>query len=186
MLPEGRFDLVAPPDAPIGVVVLHPHPDYGGDRHNAVVDAVYRAAVARGWAAVRPDLASGDPSEAVADARAALELLPADLPLAVVGYSFGAAVAARMTDERIERWVLVAPPFGALLDGSDAAIGPDPRPKLLLVPAHDQFSPPPRAEASVAGWAEAEVEVIAGADHFLAGATGAVAQRACGWLAGSA
>ena len=47
MLPEGRYDLVDPPGAERAVLVLHPHPEYGGDRRNPVVDAVFRRWEAR-------------------------------------------------------------------------------------------------------------------------------------------
>lgn len=179
MLPEGRYDLVAPPGAERAVLVLHPHPDMGGDRHNAVVDAVFRAAVARGWAAVRPDLSSSDLAVAGAEVAAALDLLPPGSPTWVVGYSFGALVASGLVDERVAGWVLVAPPFGDHVDGSGLAAGTDPRPKLLLVPAHDQFGPPDRVAADTASWVATEREAVPGADHFLAGATGRVAEQAC-------
>ncbi len=163
--------------------MLHPHPDHGGDRHNPVVTAVDRAAASRGWTAACPDLTSGDLDVAAADAARALDLLHDHGPITVVGYSFGAAVASRLLDERIDGWVLVAPPFGLLLDGATAPAGPDARPKLLLVPAHDQLSPPERAATATDDWVATEVEVVDGADHFLAGATSAVADRACGWIA---
>jgi alpha/beta superfamily hydrolase len=162
------------------VLVLHPHPDHGGDRHNPVVVAVDRAATSLGWHAIRPALTSGDLEVAAADAARALDGL--DGPIAVVGYSFGAGVASRLVDARIDAWVLVAPPFGLLLDAS-APVGSDARPKLLLVPAHDQLSPPATAEGATRGWAATEVEVVDGADHFLAGATDGVAARACAWIA---
>jgi alpha/beta superfamily hydrolase len=73
----------------------------------------------------------------------------------------------------------VAPPFGAMFDGSSAPIGPDPRPKLVLVAAHDQFSPPARVAEVTGAWAATESEEVPGADHFLAGATSRVAERAC-------
>lgn len=183
MLPEGRYDLAAPADAERAVLVLHPHPAYGGDRFHPVVDAVHRAAADAGWASIRPDLAAGDPADATAEAEAALALLPEAAPVVVVGYSFGAAVGARLVGPQVRGWVLVAPPFGTLLDGGTAPAGPDGRPKLLLVPAHDQFCPPDRAREATAGWAATEVEVVEGADHFLAGAAAAVARRARDWAA---
>jgi alpha/beta superfamily hydrolase len=183
MLPEGRYDLVDPPGAERAVLALHPHPDMGGDRHNAVVDAVFRAATGRGWAAIRPDLSSSDLAVAGAEAIDALELLPDGPPVAVVGYSFGAVVACGLTDPRITAWVLVAPPFGALFDASAAPIGGDARPKLLLVASHDQFAPPDRVTEATAPWVATESEEVTGADHFLAGATARVAERACDWIA---
>jgi alpha/beta superfamily hydrolase len=182
MLPEGRYDLVDPAGADRAVLVLHPHPDMGGDRHNTVVDAVFRAATGRGWAAIRPDLRSSDLAIAGAEAAEALDLLPHALPVWVVGYSFGALVAAGLVDERIAGWVLVAPPL-AHVDGGGLAAGADPRPKLLLAPSHDQFGPPDIVAAGTASWAGTEREQVPGADHFLAGATTVVGERACDWIA---
>jgi alpha/beta superfamily hydrolase len=183
MLPEGRYDLVEPSGAERAVLALHPHPDMGGDRFNPVVDAAFRAAVGRGWAAIRPDLSSSDLPVAGAEAADALALLPDGVPVTVIGYSFGAVVACGLLDPRIAGWALVAPPFGALFDGVSAPIGPDPRPKLVLVAAHDQFSPPARVAEATGAWAATESDEIAGADHFLAGATARVAERACDWIA---
>lgn len=175
MLPDGRYDLHVPDAAGFGVVVLHPHPDYGGDRYNPVVDALYRAAVGEGWAAIRFDFSSSDFDVAQAEAEHALAMLPDDLPIAVFGYSFGSIVAARMVDDRIASWVLVAPPIhGAPV----LPVGAVERPKLLLVPEHDQYCPPPVALTSTESWELAYVERVASADHFLAGATEAVATQA--------
>ena len=180
MLPDGAYDLVAPAAPALAVAVLHPHPDYGGDRRNPVVEACFRAAVDAGWAAVRPDFSSSDTTVARAEAEAALDLLPAGVPRAVIGYSFGAAVAAMLTDERITGWVLVAAPIAA---ASTLPVGADPRPKLLLVPEHDQHCPPATAHEATAAWDLTYVETIRGADHFLGGHTGTVATQAVTFLA---
>jgi alpha/beta superfamily hydrolase len=180
VLPEGAYDLVAPEGAPLAVAVLHPHPDYGGDRRNPVVGACFDAAVDAGWAAIRFDFSSSDTAVARAEAAAALDLLPADAPLAVIGYSFGAAVAGMLTDPRITGWVLVAAPIAA---ASSLPIGSDPRPKLLLVPEHDQYCPPVVAGEATAAWDLTYLETIRSADHFLAGATGTVAAQAITFLA---
>lgn len=182
MLDDHRYDLVAPIDAAAAVLVLHPHPDMGGDRFNPVVDAVFRAAVGRGWAALRFDFSSSDVPTASAETVEALDLLPAAPFVGVVGYSFGAAIAARLDDERIAAWALIAPPFGARFPADDLHIGADPRPKLLLSPAHDQFCPPDAATAATTSWSNTTVEPVASADHFLAGALDAVATRALDWL----
>ena len=141
MLTDGRFDLVVPDRAELGVVVLHPHPDYGGDRFNPVVDAIFRAVTAAGTAAVRFDFSSSDVAMAADETRDALARLPGDVPIAMAGYSFGAGIATQVLDDRITRWVLVAPPLTSLALDLDA-IASDPRPKHLLAPVHDQFCPP--------------------------------------------
>ena len=176
VIAAGRIDLVVPDGADLGVVVLHPHPDYGGDRFNPVVDTIFRAVSAAGAAAVRFDFSSSDVAETTAETRDALARLPPDLPVVLAGYSFGGGIATQVLDDRILRWVLVAPPLTSLGLELDA-IASDPRPKHLLAPAHDQFCPPPDARAAAARWAATTVEPIEGADHFLAGATTRVAAR---------
>ncbi len=185
VLAEHRYDLVAPPDAPAAVLVLHPHPDMGGTRHDPVVDAVFRGAAHRGWAAVRVDFSSSELDTARGEAREALELLPPTPTTGVVGYSFGAAVAAGLDHERLGAWVLVAAPFGGRFRAAGSAAGADERPTLLLSPAHDQFCPPDAARAATDGWVGTVVEPVPGTDHFLAGALDAVAARSLDWVAGT-
>lgn len=146
--------------------------------HNPVVESVHRAATAAGLAAHRFDFSSSAMDVAVAEALAHLP----DEPTAVVGYSFGALVASRLTDERITGWVLVAPPLDP--GAGEAPVAADPRPKLLLVPAHDQFCPPAAAREATAGWTATTVEEVAGADHFLAAGLGRVAGRALEFVTG--
>ena len=121
-------------------ILLHPHPAWGGDRFNPVVDALYRGLPPAGVSAVRFDFRSADPGEAAADVLAVLDQTPLR-PVVLVGYSFGADVAATVIDGRLAGWFLVAPPL-RLTDGQRSAFGMDPRPKGLAVPEHDQFSPP--------------------------------------------
>ena len=148
-------------------ILLHPHPAWGGDRFNPVVDALYRGLPPAGVSAVRFDFRSADPGEAVADVLAVLDQTPLR-PVVLVGYSFGADVAATVIDGRLAGWFLVAPPL-RLTDGQRSAFGMDPRPKGLAVPEHDQFSPPGVVRPAVAGWRNATVGVVTGADHFLHG-----------------
>ena len=184
MLSPGRYDLAAPDGSWLGAVVLHPHPSYGGDRRNIVVQALFDTLPAVGVAAVRFDFASDDIGAGAADAVAAIDLLPLDGAgrVVVVGYSFGALVAARVVDERVAGWAFVAPPFGMLPAGDAAPARTDARPKLVLTPEHDQYCPPDAARRETAGWPSIEFESVSGADHFLGGATARVAERVTTWV----
>ena len=181
-------DLAVPAAARGGAVICHPHPAFGGDRHNTVVDALFRALPARGLAALRFDFRPGadrDAGAAAADVVAALDRLVAAVgeaaPVWLAGYSFGGDVALSVADPRHRGWAVVAPPlrFGP---GVAPAAG-DPRPALVVVPEHDQYSPPAAARAATAGWPAAEVEVVGGADHFMAGYAGQAAGIVATWLA---
>ncbi|MCB1001117.1 MAG: alpha/beta fold hydrolase [Acidimicrobiales bacterium] len=166
------------PDAPVAAVAIcHPHPRFGGNRFNTVVDALHRGLSARGVATLRFDFRGVDGSEGVhdggdaerIDAAAALAALGAltDAPIWLAGYSFGAAVALDTATPDLRGWLAVAPPLAAMPGSRRAAA--DDRPTHLLVAGHDQFSPPaPTAEAT-AGWLATTTSVLASADHFLAG-----------------
>jgi alpha/beta superfamily hydrolase len=178
-------DVDGPARGPVGAVaVCHPHPQYGGDRHNSVVTALFDALAAAGFLALRFDFRSqfggGDAErrDVVAALDALAERAPG-APLHLAGYSFGAAVALRTGDERVRSIVAVAPPL-AMMPAGDPGV-----PTLVLVPEHDQFSPPAVAGPIVDAWSHAELRSIPMADHFLAGATRAVADQAISWLAAS-
>lgn len=178
VLPDHRVDLTTPSDAPVAVLVLHPHPDMGGTRHDPVVDAVVRAATARGWASCRFDFSSSDVDIATTEAATALDLLPDAPQVGVVGYSFGAAIGARLDDPRITAWSLIAPPFGAHYAADGLAAGRDDRPTLVLSPVHDQFCRPDAAREATRDWQATTVEPVEGVDHFLLGCRDEVASRA--------
>ncbi len=168
------------PGAPLTAVLVHPHPDMGGDRFNHLIDALYRGLPAAGVSAARFDLTSSDPDRAAADTVEAIAAVgPARVVL--VGYSFGGDIALGAGDDRVAGWAAVAPP---LRFGRFHAAGGDPRPKLLVVPERDQFTPPGEARQRSAGWTSTDLVVIDGADHFLNGAAAAVVQAVLTWLAG--
>jgi alpha/beta superfamily hydrolase len=180
-------DLALPPPgtSPAGAVVLcHPHPQYGGNRFNTVVAALYDAMPGAGFAALRFDFrrAFGGGVDERLDVVAALDHLDtvaalAGVPRAVAGYSFGAVVALTTDDDRIAAVAAIAPPL-AVMGATDPGV-----PTLVLTPRHDQFSPPDATEPLVRSWDDAQHAVVESADHFLAGHALSVAGRVTAWLA---
>ena len=169
-------------DAHAIAVLLHPHPHFGGDRFHPFVDGLFRRLPGGGVSAVRFDFSSADPDTARDEVVSAVDDGAArwpGLPVVLVGYSFGAGVAARVDDDRVAGWHLLAPQATSL---AESIIGHDQRPKIVAVPAHDQFSPPDAVDAAVATWTATSVTVVDGADHFLASAMGAVVDAAYNWV----
>ncbi len=172
---EGSVHLPATTPAP-GVVVCHPHPQYGGDMENNVVLAACRALAERGCAALRFNFRgigrSGgdfDPRQAAqSDARAALAHL-ASLPeldpkrVGLIGYSFGAMVAAEIASGALRALALVSPPVG--MADLRVAWG---CPALIVAGDGDDFAPPDRLRV-LAEAPGVELHLVAGADHFWAG-----------------
>jgi uncharacterized protein len=178
---------LALPDDGVGlhgaVVLCHPHPQYGGNRFNTVVTALFDALPIAGYAALRFDFRRefGGGVDERRDVVAALDHLDTvetltSIPRFVVGYSFGAAVALSTSDARISGIAAIAPPL-AMMPATDPEL-----PTLVLTPRHDQFSPPESTEPVVAGWADVDFDVIESADHFLAGHTNTAARLVTTWL----
>lgn len=182
-------DVVSPPE-PVGTfVVCHPHPLYGGSRHDMVVAAMVDGAVAAGWQAVRFDFrGAGDSTgqhgggEAErADVGAVLDHVSPVERLVLGGYSFGADVALSIDDERLERWICSAPVLH-VFDGFAAAT--DDRPKHLIAGAHDQFRSAAALREATASWPSADVTEMATADHFFGGSHAKIATSVEEILAG--
>jgi uncharacterized protein len=187
-------DIVVPAAPRAAAVVCHPHPAYGGDRRNVVVDALFRSLASAGMAVLRFDFrrsgrrtpAGRQGVDERADVIAALHRLAteveAGVPVYLAGYSYGADVALSVGDDRHAGWAVVAPPFrfSTLPRPSDG----DTRPVLAVVPEHDRFAPPAWVAKETAGWPNLTVEPVPMADHFLAGATAHVARSVTDWVVG--
>jgi uncharacterized protein len=176
-VPEGRWAAAA---------IAHPHPQYGGDMYNNVVDALYRALPAAGIAAVRFNFRGVGRSGGVHDGgdaerldlAAAVELAAqfnGDGPLVAIGYSFGALVALGVTDVRLSGWCAVAPPLAMASTPPIAAA--DHRRKHLLSAEHDQFTPAADAADLVRDWSATSLVTIPQADHFIRAQTAFVADE---------
>ena len=163
-----------------GLVFCHPHPQYGGDMHNAVVATAVGAAFQQGFTTLRFNFrgvggSEGSYEEGIGeqeDVRAAVEYLMSTLKapdsvLIVGGYSFGAMMSLPIAvrDDRIKGVVAVAPPlemhdFG-FLNGYR-------RKKLIIAGDQDLFCPVPSLEKWYEGLDEPKsLAIIKGADHFF-------------------
>lgn len=177
----------APADARAVVVLSHPHPLYGGDMHNPLIDWLFRALPRAGVAAIRYNFrgagrSEGSHGEGVAERADAAAAFAAGLGLGVtgpcvsVGWSFGADVSLSTPADDLAAWVGIAAPL-RILDPEEMPVATDERPTLLLVPEHDQFRTPASAAEISESWPNTEVVTIAGGDHFLGGHADVVAER---------
>jgi uncharacterized protein len=172
---EGRFL----PGASAGAALItHPHPLYGGSMHNNVVWTARQAAAALGWSALRFNFrgvgrSTGSYGDGVAEAEdvaAALAFLQerAAGPYYVIGYSFGAAVAARamLAGLGADGLALISPPLAFMdMDFLPRA----PRLELVVVGDRDELCPLAALRASLSALPAVVISVIAGADHFFGG-----------------
>lgn len=175
-------------------VLSHPHPLYGGDMWNPLVDHLFRALPASGIAALRYNFrgtgnstgSHDDGKSEQLDAAAAFSVaarLATDRsdtagppPIVSAGWSFGGDVSLAATHDALTAWIGIAAPL-RIVDPSTMSAPTDPRPKLLLVPEHDQFRSPAEASEIAEHWTNTQLEVISGGDHFLMGHAAAVADK---------
>lgn len=172
----------APGDPGLPVVLAGPHPRFGGNMDSPVLaELVWALAAARrptlrfnwrgvgasqGETAIPPLPASAPPDLAAeaADLEAAIEQHAPNGPCALVGYSFGAAVAALVgaRHPRVERLALIAPLVGMLPHPWDA-LERSGVPVLVVCGDEDIHAAPAAVEADLAR--RFPVRAIAGATH---------------------
>jgi alpha/beta superfamily hydrolase len=181
-------ELATAEDARVAMVLCHPHPTYGGTMRSIVIGALFAALPAEGVTCLRFnfrgvegsggafDEGRGERLDVAAAIGALAEQAGGTLPLLLTGWSFGADVALSVLDARVAAWLAIAPPLRFLADAG--AVGADPRPKSLVLAAHDEFRPPDEVAAVVAAWQATDVTVIGGASHFFVGRTDEVVARA--------
>ncbi len=159
------------------VIIGHPHPLYGGDRHNHVVAALQRAALQMNCHSIAVDFRGVGNSGGVHDDGDAerLDLVAAceladmmnpDGAIVMSGYSFGSVVALNVTHPLIAGWIAIAPPL-AMLKTTPTAVRYS-FPKVLVAPEHDQFTDPNALIAHVADWTNTTVSVLPNVDHMIA------------------
>jgi alpha/beta superfamily hydrolase len=178
--PSLEAALALPPGAPLGVVLCHPHPRYGGDMDSPVVVAAAEACARQGLATLRFNfrgvgVSAGAWDEGRGerdDVRAALAHLRHQLApparVALAGYSFGASMATAVAGggEPLAGLALIAPPLatpGWHRPGPLAVDGP----LLIVAGSEDPYCPRAALAALATVMPNAIVSVIDGADHFF-------------------
>lgn len=172
------------PNAEATVVFCHPHPLHGGSMRSLVISELFRATSAFRANALRFNFrgvgnSGGTFDHGIAeqqDVHGALRAARAnapDLPVLLVGWSFGGGVAASVATHEISGWFLIAPAFAWA--GSLDAIARDTRPKWIVTGERDDVVDPSSWEI-VNEWNASAHVVIPGADHFFVGRTSRIAE----------
>lgn len=177
---DGRLEgtLRIPDGEPRAVVVVaHPLPTHGGEMRNPLVAGIARACAERGWYALRFNFrgvgrSAGswtegrdeveDVGAAVAHARGV-----ASLPVGLVGYSFGALMAARWVSRggQVDALVLVGLPLRSV-SGRDNDLAPIADGTAIVAAERDQFGAASELRERLP---RTRVIEVRGADHFFVG-----------------
>lgn len=166
------------------ILVAHPHPLYGGNMYNSVVEAVVKAYNSVGYTTIRFnfrgvgrssgsfDNGIGEREDIKAVFRYLIELEKEKI--AIAGYSFGAWVGALCLKDLIyvDHTVFISPPV-SIVDFS--FLQDQPKIKLVITGSNDYIAPPDLLQKMLPLWnPEAILRIIDGADHFYWGHTGEV------------
>ncbi len=165
-----------------GVIVTHPHPLYGGDMHNPVVESILRSYWKADYTTLRFNFRGVGRSQGVHtdgigeknDVKSAQTYL-ADFGLVhidLAGYSFGAWINALVAAESscFENLVLISPPVGMI---DFKTVSQLPSLKLVVTGSNDDIASAELIEKLLPSWNQsARFEVINGADHFYMGHAG--------------
>ncbi|HEY2035948.1 MAG TPA: alpha/beta family hydrolase [Steroidobacteraceae bacterium] len=171
------------PDARYAALVCHPHPKGGGTMHNKVVYRAAKTVHSFGLPTLRfnfrgTGLSEGEHDQGRGereDVRAAIDWLTEryNLPVLVVGFSFGAYVGLRACcgDARVPGFVALGLPVEAEGRGYSYSFLPTcTLPKLFISGGADQYGPQPTLARIVASAAQpATLVIVPEADHFFAG-----------------
>ncbi len=173
-------------------VLSHPHPLYGGDMRNNIIQSLFESLPESSIGTLRYNFRGAGVSEGThgkgelekLDVEAAFSYagsLGGSIPIISVGYSFGADVSLSTDHSNLAGWVGIAAPL-SLLKPQQMPAGHDERPTLLLVPQHDQYRSPDEAATISHSWDSTSLSIIDGGDHFLLGRSKPVSEATAAFV----
>ncbi len=194
---EGRYQPGKEANAPVAIV-MHPHPEFGGNMNNQIVYDLYYMFVERGFATLRfnsrgvgrsQGMFDHGPGE-LSDAAASLDWLQSINPESkgtwIAGFSFGSWIGMQLLMRRpeVEGFISIAPPEN-LYDFSFLA--PCPSSGLIIHGAEDKVAPPEAVQRLVdklhaQKGITIEQQTIEGANHFFTGMNEELIQRCAEYL----
>ncbi len=168
-------------------ILCHPHPLYGGDMYNDVVQLAQKTFSALGWATLRFNFRAAGTTNPAQGEKDGFDLLKVSQfmnsispgPIAFAGYSYGAwAILHSIRSGLKSDWLLLlSPPLDFL---SFEGLKPPPAPTLITLGTRDQFC----SLKSLDAWLLANpdqhcrvVEILPDVDHFYRGARGQLGQK---------
>ena len=170
-----------------GAVITHPHPLYGGDMFNPVVEAIAAAFQKSGFTTLRFNFRGAGKSTGTfdqgigeqGDVASALDFMEREgiQEVHLSGYSFGAWVNAMALQGglAVQGMTMVAPPV-AFIDFEEGIRLP--MLSAVVAGSRDEIAPPDLIRPLMGQWnPDARIDIIDGADHFFFGFLDEVTRR---------
>jgi alpha/beta superfamily hydrolase len=162
-----------------GVVVTHPHPLYGGDMYNLVVESIVHVYYLKGYSTLKFNFrgvggSGGAHDNGIGEQKDVLSALTflADMGIDridLAGYSFGAWVNAHVVqkDFVVNQMIMVSPPVGFMDFASVSTMNSL---KFVITGNRDDIAPAETIKKMMTSWnPNARFDIIDGADHFYGG-----------------
>ena len=160
-------------------IITHPHPLFGGNMHNTVVESIHRACETAGLTTLRFNFRGAGASQGIfndgigeqQDLSSAVDyIVQRGMNVTwLAGYSFGSWVNALAAHKplNIQNMLMVSPPV-AFLDFSDIQnISPL---RWVISGSNDDIAPPSMIKKQLSKWnSKAKFINLRGADHFYMG-----------------
>ncbi len=159
-----------------GVVITHPHPLYGGDMNNYIVETIQSAYKNKNYSTLRFNFRGVEKSQGSHDegkgeqndVLGAIEYLKQQGcdSITISGYSFGTWVNTMVVynNSLTHEMTMISPPV-AFMDFNP--IKPIPNLKLVIAGSHDEIGPPNQIESIINKWnPDAVFKIIKNGDHF--------------------
>jgi alpha/beta superfamily hydrolase len=175
---------------PLGVIIAHPHPQYGGDMYNNIVSSIFDKLIENQITCLRFNFRGvggssgkydGDQGERE-DARACIGFLIKNKQVEDVllcGYSFGAAIITSLINycEEIKAYCAISFPWDFMGD-KYKELSQSSKPKLFIQGDRDDVAMYNRFDYHFAYYDDPkEKAIISGADHFYWGYEHQVAMK---------
>jgi len=168
-----------------GVVITHPHPLYGGDMYNIIVEIISQVYYNKGYSTLRFNFRGVGNSQSSFDngygeqddVMSALEYLAENniKSIDIAGYSFGTFVNAHFLQKyqntqiqkQIKDAVMISPPVSFMDFIEIKRIN---QLKYVICGSSDEFAHNEKLSTLVKSWnQDAVLEILNGADHFYSG-----------------
>ncbi len=162
-----------------GALITHPHPLYGGDMHNPVVETIASALYKHGYTTLRFNFrgvgaSKGQYDDGIGEQQDVLSAAAflrnrGIAPVMIGGYSFGAWVNANASTrlEGMKQMIMVSPPVDFMDFGDIKEL---PELSRVITGSLDEFASPGAVKKHISKWNKnATLKIIQGADHFYVG-----------------
>ena len=179
----------------IALLLIHPHPTYGGNMYNNVVTAVFNKFADNGITSLRFNFrgvgsSTGsytDGSGEISDVQACIDFLLRNLlceNIFLCGYSYGAAIGCSTVNysEKIIGYIAISFPWD-FMGENYKALSQTNKPKLFIQGDRDNIAVYSKFETHFKSYSDPKTsKIIKGADHFYWGFENLIANEVYNYL----